>query len=37
MSAKNPISSTIDFAADGIHHGYLKLPYSCDQSAWVRL
>lgn len=34
MSAKNPISSTIDFAADGIHHGYLKLPYSCDQSAW---
>ncbi|AKE59401.1 deacylase [Citrobacter amalonaticus Y19] len=34
MLAKNPISSTIDFAADGVHHGYLKLPYSCDSSAW---
>ncbi|MDD1779844.1 N(2)-acetyl-L-2,4-diaminobutanoate deacetylase DoeB [Enterovibrio sp. ZSDZ35] len=28
------ISSTIDFSADGIQHGFLKLPYSSDQSAW---
>ncbi len=30
----NPISSTIDFAEDGIQHGFLKLPYSSNKSAW---
>lgn len=33
MSA-NPISPTVDFAADGVQHGYLKLPHSHDLSAW---
>lgn len=28
------ISSTIDFDADGVQHGFLKLPYSHDDSAW---
>jgi N-alpha-acetyl-L-2,4-diaminobutyrate deacetylase len=31
---KNPITSTIPFDQDGIHHGHLRLPYSCDDSAW---
>ncbi|NVO58216.1 N-alpha-acetyl diaminobutyric acid deacetylase DoeB [Rhodobacteraceae bacterium B1Z28] len=30
----NPISSTIPLDQDGVHHGYLKLPYSRDDSAW---
>ncbi len=30
----NPISSTVDFARDGVQHGFLKLPYSRDDSAW---
>ncbi len=30
----NPISATVDFEADGIQHGYLKVPYSGDDSAW---
>tara|TARA_R110000787_G_scaffold92040_4_gene193774 strand:+ start:2425 stop:3417 length:993 start_codon:yes stop_codon:yes gene_type:complete len=30
----NPISATIPLDADGIHHGFLKLPYSRDDSAW---
>ena len=30
----NPISPTIPFDVDGIHHGYLNLPYSRDDSAW---
>ncbi|SJM30129.1 N(2)-acetyl-L-2,4-diaminobutanoate deacetylase DoeB [Mesorhizobium delmotii] len=32
--AKNPITSTVDFQKDGVQHGFLNLPYSCDQSAW---
>lgn len=28
------LSSTIDFEADGVQHGFLKLPYSHDDSAW---
>lgn len=28
------ISSTVDFNADGVQHGFLKLPYSHDDSAW---
>ncbi|MGI9353280.1 MAG: N(2)-acetyl-L-2,4-diaminobutanoate deacetylase DoeB [Rhizobiaceae bacterium] len=30
----NPISSTIPLNEDGVHHGFLKLPYSRDDSAW---
>lgn len=30
----NPISSTIPFDQDGVHHGFLKLPFSRDDSAW---
>lgn len=30
----NPISSTVDFNRDGVQHGFLKLPYSRDDSAW---
>ena len=28
------ISATVDFHQDGVQHGFLKLPYSHDQSAW---
>lgn len=28
------VSATIDFNAEGIQHGYLRLPYSSDRSAW---
>ena len=30
----SPITSTVDFEKDGIHHGFLKLPHSHDNSAW---
>ncbi|MEZ5535062.1 MAG: N(2)-acetyl-L-2,4-diaminobutanoate deacetylase DoeB [Thiolinea sp.] len=30
----NPIVATIPFDEDGVHHGYLRLPYSHDESAW---
>ena len=30
----NPISATLDYAADGVQHGYLRLPYSRNDSAW---
>jgi N2-acetyl-L-2,4-diaminobutanoate deacetylase len=30
----SPIQPTIDFDADGEQHGFLKLPYSHDASAW---
>ena len=30
----SPISSTVPFDVDGVHHGFLKLPYSRDDSAW---
>lgn len=33
----NPISATVDFKADGIQHGFLKLPHSHDASAWGSL
>jgi len=32
-----PIEATIDFDADGIQHGFLKLPHSHDESAWGAL
>lgn len=30
----NPISATVDFEAEGVQHGFLKLPHSHDLSAW---
>lgn len=30
----SPISPTVDFDRDGVQHGFLKLPYSRDDSAW---
>lgn len=30
----NPITSTVPFDEDGTHHGFLRLPYSRDDSAW---
>ena len=30
----SPISPTVDYERDGIQHGFLKLPYSHDESAW---
>ena len=30
----SPISPTIPLDQDGVHHGFLKLPYSRDDSAW---
>ena len=30
----NPISASIDFDLNGIQHGFLKLPYSRNDSAW---
>jgi N-alpha-acetyl-L-2,4-diaminobutyrate deacetylase len=30
----NPISPTVPFDEDGVHHGFLRLPYSRDDSAW---
>ena len=30
----NPIVPTIPFDEDGAHHGFLRLPYSRDDSAW---
>ena len=34
---QNPISATVDFDADGVQHGFLKLPHSHDASAWGSL
>ncbi|MFP4537454.1 MAG: N(2)-acetyl-L-2,4-diaminobutanoate deacetylase DoeB [Dichotomicrobium sp.] len=33
-SKRNPIAPTIPFDQDGAHHGFLRLPYSRDDSAW---
>ncbi len=30
----SPISATVDFDAHGVQHGFLRLPYSRDDSAW---
>ena len=30
----SPIKTTIDFEQDGLQHGFLKLPYSHDESAY---
>jgi N2-acetyl-L-2,4-diaminobutanoate deacetylase len=33
----NPIVATVDFKADGVQHGFLRLPFSRDESAWGNL
>jgi N-alpha-acetyl-L-2,4-diaminobutyrate deacetylase len=33
----SPIVPTVDFEADGIQHGFLRLPWSRDESAWGNL
>jgi N-alpha-acetyl-L-2,4-diaminobutyrate deacetylase len=33
----SPIRPTVDFDRDGVQHGFLKLPYSRDDSAWGAL
>src|SRR3954449_12768802 len=30
----SPIAPTVDFDKDGAQHGFLRLPYSRDDSAW---
>jgi N-alpha-acetyl-L-2,4-diaminobutyrate deacetylase len=30
----SPIAPTVDFELDGVQHGFLRLPYSRDDSAW---
>ena len=30
----NPIAATVDYEKDGVQHGFLRLPYSRDDSAW---
>jgi N-alpha-acetyl-L-2,4-diaminobutyrate deacetylase len=33
-SKASPVSPTVDFGRDGVQHGFLRLPYSRDDSAW---
>jgi N-alpha-acetyl-L-2,4-diaminobutyrate deacetylase len=33
----SPIKPTVDFTREGVQHGFLKLPYSRDDSAWGAL
>lgn len=33
-ASANPIVATVPFDEDGKHHGFLRLPYSRDDSAW---
>ena len=33
-SLPSPVSSTVDYDRDGVQHGFLRLPYSRDDSAW---
>lgn len=30
----SPISATVDFHAEGVHRGFLRLPCSRDDAAW---
>ncbi len=32
--AESPVTPTIPLDADGVHHGFLRLPHSRDDSAW---
>jgi hypothetical protein len=34
MMKDNPISTSINFDKNGIQHGFLKVPYSINKSAW---
>jgi N-alpha-acetyl-L-2,4-diaminobutyrate deacetylase len=34
MLRSSPITPTLDFDKDGVQHGFLRLPYSRDDSAW---
>lgn len=34
ISLPSPITCTVPFDADGVHHGFLRLPYSRDDAAW---
>ncbi len=34
MLRPSPVTPTVDFDADGVQHGFLRLPYSRDNSAW---
>jgi N-alpha-acetyl-L-2,4-diaminobutyrate deacetylase len=34
---QNPIVPTVDFEKDGVQHGFLRLPWSRDDSAWGNL
>ncbi len=34
MVRPSPISATVDFDAEGVSHGFLRLPYSRDDAAW---
>ncbi len=34
MLKDSPIAATVDYAADGVQHGFLRLPYSRNDSAW---
>jgi len=33
----NPIAPTVDYEADGVQHGFLRLPWSRNESAWGNL
>lgn len=33
----SPITPTVDYSREGVQHGFLKLPYSRDDSAWGAL
>ncbi|MFL5186687.1 MAG: N(2)-acetyl-L-2,4-diaminobutanoate deacetylase DoeB [Microvirga sp.] len=34
LQRPSPIAASVDFEADGVQHGFLRLPYSRDDSAW---
>ena len=31
---RSPVTPTVDFSAEGVQHGFMRLPYSRDDSAW---
>ncbi len=33
----SPVQPTVDFDAEGVQHGFLRLPWSRDDSAWGNL
>lgn len=34
ITLPSPITCTVPFDVDGVHHGFLRLPYSRDDAAW---